>query len=240
MTNSSSLIVFDDSTDTFSSYAVEFLARSLTFTSQFIGQNDIILAMDGVSNQNTSYITINQVGNLEHNHRLTQSSSSFSTSSSYNLTDATAAIWDGTSDISQSSMSGSLSDLAFDTSSNTSELCIGPSITYTDLEINQSGVAIDLSGLSSANGSLFTSSFDISSSGTAQVPGWVSIVASNGSLFITQVPTFQQNKDFVFAINLTYYSNKDPVQQNVTLTVKACKKSNCNQCERGNVNVCIS
>ena len=239
-TTDSRLIVFDDSTDTFSNYTVEFIASTLTFAPQFIGQNDMIMAMDNVNSQNITYLIINQVESMEYNYRLTQTSSNLTTSSSYSLFSNGTYEWAGASYISQSSSASNTSDVTFTTTSNTSELCIGSSITYTDLEINQSGVTIDLPGLSSSNGTLFTSSFDISSSGTAQVPGWISITASNGSLFISQVPTFQQNKDFAFAINFTYYSTKDPAQQNVTLTVKACKKSNCNQCERGNANVCIS
>ena len=116
--------MFDDSVDTFSSYTIEFIAKTLTFAPQFIGQNDMILALDGLNNQIT-YITINQVDHLEYNHRLAQTSLSFSISSSYSLDNSNTSWWDGLSYINQFSIettAENVSPTLFNNTSSTSEL----------------------------------------------------------------------------------------------------------------------
>ena len=86
------ILIYDESTNTFSNYTGNYNIPSLGFAPQFINQDDIILGVSD-SNGNMAYIFVNKIGDLPYNNFLIQGNSEIQSTSDYSLNDNIVTPW---------------------------------------------------------------------------------------------------------------------------------------------------
>ena len=220
------ILIYDEATSTFSNYTGYYYFASMTFAPQFVHQDDIILGILDVFDY-IAFISVNKIDELGYNNFVVQGSSDIQAVSNYSLSSSTVTPWTTLgSNYNNSGAILSITDPSYNSSVEVSDLCIGTDISYSDLEVNQSDITISITGLTTSNGSAFQSVYNYAYHETNLVPGWLTVNSTNGNIIIPRTPVVKDDKDFVFKMNFTYHSNKDDLQQVVTLRVKACSVEN--------------